>query len=117
MAPQTKPTLLIVDDAPENLVVLSELLAPHYRVLAATSGESCLRIANIQPTPDLILLDVMMPGMDGYTVLARLRESPVTREVPVIFVGLVHRVWVISHANQIAGSIEVRILSRRYSSS
>jgi putative two-component system response regulator len=86
MAPQTKPTLLIVDDAPENLVVLSELLAPHYRVLAATSGEACLRIANSQPIPDLILLDVMMPGMDGYTVLARLRESPATREVPVIFV-------------------------------
>jgi putative two-component system response regulator len=86
MAPQAKPNLLIVDDAPENLVVLSELLAPHYRVLAATSGESCLRIANTQPTPDLILLDVMMPGMDGYTVLAHLRESPATREVPVIFV-------------------------------
>ena len=86
MALQTKHTLLIVDDAPENLVVLSELLAPHYRVLAATSGESCLRIANTQPTPDLILLDVMMPDMDGYAVLARLRESPVTREVPVIFV-------------------------------
>jgi len=86
MAPQSKPTLLVVDDAPENLLVLSELLAPSYRVLAATSGESCLRIANNQPTPDLILLDVMMPGMDGYAVLERLRENPATREVPVIFV-------------------------------
>jgi len=86
MTAQSKPTLLIVDDAPENLVVLSELLAPHYRVLAATSGESCLRIANSQPMPDLILLDVMMPGMDGYTVLMHLRHDAATRDIPVIFV-------------------------------
>jgi putative two-component system response regulator len=81
-----KPILLIADDAPENLIVLSELLAPYYRVLAANSGESCLRIADNKPTPDLILLDVMMPGMDGYSVLARLRENPATRDIPVIFV-------------------------------
>jgi CheY-like chemotaxis protein len=66
-------TVLIVDDSPNNLGVLHELLRPLYRVLATTSGESCLRIAAGEPRPDLILLDVMMPGMDGYTVLARLR--------------------------------------------
>lgn len=78
-------TLLIVDDSPENLYVLSELLRPQYRVLAATSGEEGLRVAGSQPEPDLILLDVMMRGMDGYEVLARLREDPATRNIPVIF--------------------------------
>jgi putative two-component system response regulator len=80
-----KAILLIVDDAPENLSVLSELLQPHYRVLAATSGAGCLRVAGSQPKPDLILLDVMMPGMDGYEVLERLRDNPVTRDIPVMF--------------------------------
>lgn len=80
-----KATLLIVDDAPENLEILSELLVPGYRVLAANSGEACLRIACTHPTPDLILLDVMMPGMNGYTVLEQLRNNPVTQDIPVIF--------------------------------
>jgi putative two-component system response regulator len=78
-------TLLIVDDSAENLYVLSELLRPHYRVLAATSGEDGLRIAMGQPKADLILLDVMMPGLDGYAVLERLRENPQTRDIPVVF--------------------------------
>ncbi|NVO04608.1 MAG: two-component system response regulator [Rhodoferax sp.] len=80
-----KATLLIVDDSPENLSVLSELLRPHYRVLAAISGSGCLRVANSQPKPDLILLDVMMPEMDGYATLQRLRESPATSDIPVVF--------------------------------
>jgi signal transduction histidine kinase len=79
------PTVLIVDDVPENLTVLGELLQPAYRVLAARSGAQALEIAARQP-PDLILLDVLMPGMDGYMVLARLRAAPATAEVPVIFV-------------------------------
>jgi putative two-component system response regulator len=82
---ETHATLLIVDDSPENLGVLSELLRPQYRVLAATSGERCLRVANGLQKPDLILLDVNMPGTDGYAVLARLRENPATRDIPVIF--------------------------------
>ena len=85
MNDEPNATLLIVDDAPENLSVLSELLQPHYRVLAATSGEVCLRVANSLPRPDLILLDVMMPGMDGYEVLKRLRDNPATHNIPVIF--------------------------------
>ena len=80
-----KATLLIVDDSPENLTVLNELLRSQYRVLAATSGEAALRVAGSEPRPDLILLDVMMPGMDGYAVLARLRENPATRDIPVVF--------------------------------
>lgn len=85
MTAEASATILIVDDVAENLHVLSELLRPQYRVLAATSGESALRVANSLPKPDLILLDVMMPGMDGYAVLARLRENPVTHDIPVIF--------------------------------
>jgi putative two-component system response regulator len=77
-------TLLIVDDSPENLTVLGELLSPHYRVRAATSGARALELA-LQAPPDLILLDVMMPGMSGYEVLERLRAAPATREIPVIF--------------------------------
>ncbi|MFM4649408.1 response regulator [Aeromonas bivalvium] len=77
-------TILIVDDAPENLMVLTELLSPSYRVLAAQSGEKCLRIAGGDARPDLILLDVMMPGMDGYEVLKQLRTNPDTHRIPVV---------------------------------
>jgi len=79
-------TLLIVDDQPENLAVLSALLQPHYLVRAARNGDQALRAANSQPMPELVLLDVMMPGMDGYTVLAKLRENPATARIPVIFI-------------------------------
>ena len=79
-------TILIVDDCPENLDILSELLQPFYSVRAATSGPKALRIAASAPRPDLILLDVMMPGMDGYQVFDHLRSDPITRAIPVIFV-------------------------------
>ena len=78
-------TILIVDDKPENLTALAGLLKPAYRVRAAVSGARALQIAATEPKPDLILLDVMMPEMDGYTVLTRLREEPRTRDIPVIF--------------------------------
>ena len=81
-----KATLLVVDDTPENLAILGELLQPAYRVRAANSGQSALRIAASDPKPDLILLDVMMPDMDGYAVFVRLREDSRTRDIPVIFV-------------------------------
>ena len=80
------PTILIVDDTPENLSVLGELLQPSFRVRAANSGRRALQIAMADPTPDIILLDVMMPDMDGYAVLAELQASEVTRKIPVIFV-------------------------------
>lgn len=83
---QDPPTLLIVDDAVENLTVLNALLSPLYRVRVATSGEKALRIVHSAPRPDLILLDVMMPGMDGYEVFSRLRADRATRDIPVIFV-------------------------------
>lgn len=78
-------TILIIDDSAENLVILSDLLSPHYRILAANSGANGLRVASHPPCPDLILLDVMMPGMDGFEVLTQLRASPVTHDIPVVF--------------------------------
>jgi putative two-component system response regulator len=83
---QSGATLLIVDDQPENLMVLSRILQPSYRVLAARSGEQALGLATAIPKPDLILLDISMPEMDGYAVLGRLRDKPATRDIPVLFV-------------------------------
>ncbi len=86
--PQTfeKNTVLVVDDTPENLTVLGELLQPRFRVRVANSGRRALQVANSEPRPDLILLDVMMPEMDGYAVIRELRTNPGTRDIPVIFV-------------------------------
>jgi putative two-component system response regulator len=87
MSNDARPTILIVDDTAENLHVLSGLLQPDYRVLAATSGERCLELAaRSEPAPDLILLDIMMPGLDGYQTLGRLRADAATHEIPVIFI-------------------------------
>lgn len=79
-------TILVVDDTPENLAVLGELLRPNYRVRVAPTGARALQVAQSEPRPDLILLDVMMPEMDGYEVLRRLRATPETTQIPVIFV-------------------------------
>ena len=83
---KTGNTILIVDDTAENLAILSELLLPGYQVLAANSGRRALELALADPSPDLILLDVMMPEMDGYTVLSHLKQNPKTQDIPVIFV-------------------------------
>jgi len=84
------PDLLIVDDIPQNIDVLSECLAGlQARIRAATTGEKALELAQRQP-PDLILLDVMMPGIDGFETCRRLKADPATAEVPVIFVTARH---------------------------
>ncbi|WP_333563108.1 MULTISPECIES: response regulator [unclassified Aeromonas] len=83
--PDTKPTLLVVDDTPENLSLLSALLSPHYRVKVAISGQRALEILSAGTRVDLILLDVVMPQMDGYQVMQALQEMPQVREIPVIF--------------------------------
>ena len=80
------PVILIVDDEPGNLAVLSQLLRPQYTVRVCKSGQQALEAAVRQPRPDLILLDVMMPIMDGYAVLAQLRQQKNTVDIPVIFV-------------------------------
>jgi PAS domain S-box-containing protein len=81
-----RQTLLAVDDDTGNLRILGQLLQPHFDVLLAPTGERALQVASRTPKPDLILLDVLMPVMDGYAILAKLRENPATRDIPVIFV-------------------------------
>ena len=83
---EERPHILIVDDVSENLHVLMSLLRDDYAIVAATSGEKALQLARRQPGPDLILLDIKMPGMDGYSVLASLKADPVTADIPVIFI-------------------------------
>lgn len=79
-------TILIIDDSPENLSILGELLQnAGYRVKVSNGGATGLRLAVQEPRPSLILLDIMMPQMDGHEVLLHLRENPLTREIPVIF--------------------------------
>ena len=80
-----RPVILIVDDVAENLSVLSALLSPLYRVRVATNGARALSLAVDMLAPDLVLLDVVMPGMDGYEVCARLKRDPRTQAIPVVF--------------------------------
>ncbi|MBS0396215.1 MAG: response regulator [Proteobacteria bacterium] len=79
------PLVLVVDDSPSNLAVIVDLLEPHYRVRAATNGVRALALARIDPRPDLILLDIVMPFLSGYDVLAQLQADPATRQIPVMF--------------------------------
>lgn len=79
-------TVLVVDDTKENLTVIGQLLRPYYHVRVANSGARALQAVEVAPRPDLILLDVMMPDMDGYEVLKALRQQPVSHDIPVIFV-------------------------------
>lgn len=81
-----KPLILIVDDTPTNIQVLAENLIKDYKIKVAASGKAALEIIDQQGLPDLILLDVMMPDMDGYEVCRRLKNNPQTSAVPVIFV-------------------------------
>ncbi|MGG5870578.1 response regulator [Pseudomonas peli] len=81
---ERKATLLVVDDVPANLHLMSELLRPHYQLRVASGGEKALQIARQSP-PDLILLDVMMPDMDGYEVCRQLQANPLTQDIPVLF--------------------------------
>jgi len=78
--------VLVVDDTPENIDVISSILRPHFKVKGAANGERALKIAEASPQPSLILLDIMMPDMDGYEVCRRLKSNPATSRIPVIFV-------------------------------
>src|SRR5580700_775781 len=78
-------SILIVDDTPINLGVISGALKDSFKTKVATNGEKALAIASGEDKPDLILLDVMMPGMDGYEVCRRLKANPATQNIPVIF--------------------------------
>ncbi|MBK1641810.1 response regulator [Chromatium okenii] len=82
---QTQRTILLVDDAPANLDLLKGILREQYKIKAATSGAKALQAVRKTP-PDLILLDVMMPEMDGYAVCQQLQADSATAAIPVIFV-------------------------------
>ena len=82
-----KPTLLLVDDAPSNIHVLSAAFEQDYEILIATSGHKALEIARGEIKPDLILLDIMMPVMDGYQTIIALKNNPSTKQIPVIFLS------------------------------
>ena len=80
-----KQKILVVDDVPSNILVLNEILRADYKIFFASSGQECIEIAHMEK-PDIILLDIMMPEMDGYEVCGRLKVDPVTKDIPIIFV-------------------------------
>ncbi len=84
---ERKPKVLIVDDTPENIQILMGTLKDQYAIVAAINGEKALKMAVAEPKPDLILLDIMMPGMDGFEVCSRLKSDSKTRDIPVIFLS------------------------------
>jgi len=81
----TRNTILVVDDTVENLSLMAAILKDDYKVKVANNGEKAIAITNLVPQPDLILLDIMMPEMDGYEVCKRIKKDPKTRDIPVIF--------------------------------
>ena len=80
-----KYTILVVDDAPEIAEILSVILSQDYHVKVASSGKLALELASDVYPPDIILLDVMMPEIDGFETCRRLKENPATQDIPVIF--------------------------------
>ncbi|WP_261816884.1 HD-GYP domain-containing protein [Vibrio gallicus] len=83
---QDKPLLLIADDTPENIDVLAGILKEQYQIRVATNGSIALKLAQLDPKPDLILLDIMMPDMDGFEVCRQLKLLQKTQNIPIIFV-------------------------------
>lgn len=81
-----KPILLLVDDVPANIHTLAACLKDKYHIKVASDGLRCLELVSAQPEPDLILLDIEMPGMSGYDVCRELKENSLTKDIPVIFV-------------------------------
>jgi len=82
---EPKKTVLLVDDAPSNIQVVNSILKDLYKIRIATNGPKALELVKVAPPPDLILLDVLMPAMDGYEVCTRLKADPETKDIPVIF--------------------------------
>jgi len=84
---ESQRSILIVDDEPSNIELLKGVLPAEHKVKVAISGEKALAIAQKTPLPDLIFLDVMMPGMDGYEACRQLKANPATAAIPVVFVS------------------------------
>ncbi len=85
--PDRQEIILVVDDTPENIEILREILHHSYVIKAARSGEQALKILEKDPKPDMVLLDIMMPEMDGYEVCRRMKKNPLTAPIPVIFIS------------------------------
>lgn len=90
-AKPSRPTILVVDDTPQNLSLMSDLLEANYTMRLVLNGARALKIASTNP-PDLILLDIMMPEMDGYEVCRQLKANPATSHIPVMFITAMHEV-------------------------
>ncbi len=88
---EAHPTILIVDDQPANIHLLAEALAADYEIVVATSGQEAIELAMAGDPPDLVLLDILMPGMSGYEVCERLKADDWTKSAPIIFVTAKNR--------------------------
>jgi putative two-component system response regulator len=87
MSEKNKPIILVADDYPDNLDLMSVALGNEFRVLVAKSGEQALKLAtNPNQIPNLILLDIFMPEIDGYEVFNQLKSNPITSKIPIIFI-------------------------------
>jgi putative two-component system response regulator len=82
----SRPTILVADDSPQNIELLSRVLGQEFRIKVATSGEKALKLVYSDEPPDLILLDIMMPDLSGHEVCRRIKANPDRRQIPVIFV-------------------------------
>lgn len=85
-----KKTILVIDDAPSNLILLNNLLCKDYRVKVANSGSRGIKLALADDAPDLILLDVVMPELDGFAVCDVLKKNRKARHIPIIFLTTLH---------------------------
>lgn len=81
-----RPTVLVIDDSPSNIEVLKNILIDKYRVKVAISGPAGIKIAFKDPPPDMILVDIIMPEMDGYEVCREIKANPAASRIPVLFV-------------------------------
>jgi CheY-like chemotaxis protein len=79
------PRILVVDDMPDNLFLMNGLFEDRYEVVPASSGQEALKVVMSDAPPDMVLLDIMMPGMDGYEVMRRIRQHPPTANIPIVF--------------------------------
>ena len=86
LAPSAQKLILVVDDTPLNIGVISGALKDSYKTKIATNGEKALALASAEEKPDLILLDIMMPGMDGYATMTVIRQMPQFATLPIIAV-------------------------------